>query len=231
MRLEGCRGEGVRLSLRSVAAIGDLLQGQSMGWLSDAEQTRLETLRSVSRRAQFLAGRWLARSCLADGSGTDWQDWRLSAPQDGAPEVIDGPHDGPLNFSISHSGDWVACAVAKHPVGVDVERCTRTRDFAALAQWLHPASALHKFTTLDADEQQRLFYTHWTLKEAWLKQARNASMRTVQFAQGAAPDQGRFGQGEGVCVALYPATATQTVLCEPLLRTMAWSDWACTPLR
>lgn len=240
MNGQGGRGDRVRLSLRSIAQIQAQLPPLGQAWLSDAEQQRLQGLTSASRRAQFLAGHWLARQCLADWLGGAWTDYAVSAAEDAPPSLLAGPQGvdwRSVHLSLSHSGDWIACALGRHAVGVDVEDTRKPRDFAALASWMHAEQALAGFDALPPEQQRAAFYVHWTLKEAWVKQAgataARGGMRAAHFLAGPGPASARVGQNDdmGVTLAVYPGAAAQIDLCDPQLAAMRWSDWACTPPR
>jgi len=223
------------LTLQSVAAVHAGLPGLGMDWLGEAEQTRLLAMTAPRRRTQFIAGRWLARQCLAAHAGGRWQDYALSAPEDDAPRLLAAPVPDPWYFSLSHSGDWLACAVSRRPVGVDVERSDRTRDFQALNEWMHEPAALQA-APADPAERQAWFYAQWTLKEAWLKhaasaapsQAQRPSMRSARFTpcqEGEDEGVALVGQGQGFTVAVYPATPA-TLRCEGgALAQALWGGW------
>ncbi|QRQ84584.1 4'-phosphopantetheinyl transferase family protein [Cupriavidus oxalaticus] len=137
-------------------------------WLSGGELARLASMPSARRSAQFVAGRRLARSLLADAFGGRWQDWTLSAGADEAP-AVSGPT--PASVSISHSGDHVACAVGTAPLGLDLEACRARKGLDALHEAITTAaerSAIASHLPASADAVQR--FTHaWTLKEAGIK--------------------------------------------------------------
>lgn len=164
----------VRVTLASVTAVctsianeGDLL------WLGEQERERLSGITSIRRRNQFLAGRWLARHCLADMLGGDWRLHELSAPQGERPDVLArGSADAAEGFfSLSHSADWLACAVAMVPVGVDIEDTTRERDVRALVELTCSASEQRQMNGLSAAALKQVFHARWSLKEAWFKQS------------------------------------------------------------
>lgn len=125
------------------------------GWLSPAEQARWAGFTTMRRRQQFLAGRWLARKLLAHVQGCQPADLVLS--QDGSGRSLAPP---PWRLSISHSGDWVAVAIADSGrLGLDVQVESGARDWSALAA----------FAGLQPCPDAACFYRHWTLAEAWLK--------------------------------------------------------------
>ncbi|MBK8070532.1 MAG: 4'-phosphopantetheinyl transferase superfamily protein [Ramlibacter sp.] len=155
------------------AQVADLLQAcpaQPDAWLGEHELARLSSLSGARRRAQYLAGRWLARTLLDRVAGCPAGGWQLSAPSNAPSLVLNLPSAGPLHFSISHSGPHVACAVAGQPVGLDIEPrrlvsqledkldlvCTSAQNEAVRSEpGPGPASDL--------------FLQYWTLKESWIK--------------------------------------------------------------
>lgn len=230
----GSRGGTVRLSLRQVDEISTLLPAPDT-WLSAPEQQRLQSLQTVSRRAQFLAGHWLARHTAAHWLGGHWSDYQLSAPEDTGPGWLAGPRGVDwrgLHVSLSHSGNWVACALAFHPIGVDVECSRRARDFAALSRWIFSDAELQAFWQLSPEAQQQCFYTQWTLREAWVKQAGGTpvkrAMQAIQFVPGAGASSALVAQTSELTLAMYPARQVDTPAGDTLLPTMQWSEWACT---
>lgn len=177
--------DAVAVSLASVAAICAAWPDVPASWLSASEQRRCETISAPRRRQQFLAGRWFLRQCLAQWHGGEATDYALSASDDGPALLMAAPFDlsaRPLHVSLSHSADWVACAVASSPVGVDVEDTTRQRDTDALGAMIHGRHETESVAPLDAATRQRQFFARWGLKEAWIKQApMPPSMRAIQF--------------------------------------------------
>jgi 4'-phosphopantetheinyl transferase len=72
-----------------------------------------------------------------------------------------------FHFNLSHSGDWVVCAVSEYPIGVDIE----------LIKPIDLAIANRFFTKKEIDfimseeEVNRIptFYDLWSLKESYIK--------------------------------------------------------------
>lgn len=167
----------VRVTLASVSAtLRSLPDPSDQPWLGAQERERLSSITSSRRQQQFLAGRWLARHCLADMLGGDWRGCELSAPDEGRPEVVTRLEGLPRAafFSISHSADWLACAVSTFPVGVDIEDTTRERDVAALIELTCSDAERRQMSGLSARDLKQAFHTRWSLKEAWIKQSGQA---------------------------------------------------------
>jgi|GEM_PF-1007304 4'-phosphopantetheinyl transferase len=75
-----------------------------------------------------------------------------------------------LQFNLSHSGDAMLLAVARHAVGVDVERCAGAPlDLAPLLDLLCHADERAAMEAVAPEQRQLLFYQLWTRKEAYLK--------------------------------------------------------------
>lgn len=70
-----------------------------------------------------------------------------------------GPNQ--IEFSLSHSGSYAACAIASVPVGIDIER--HKSDNAGVARRFFTRSECEDIT----DDER--FYLYWTLKESFLK--------------------------------------------------------------
>src|SRR5262249_55517429 len=138
-----------------------------------------------------------ARSLLAEVLGDRPDCWPLEAPKD-APARVAGRSD--LFLSISHSGTRSACALAAEPVGLDLEQPRRRRDIAGLVATCCTPGEQALFAGLDECGCEALFYTLWTVKEAWLKQRGEwiAPRRLVQIEARVDPKghMGTWGDGD-----------------------------------
>lgn len=134
--------------------------------LSQDESLRAQAIASTPRRDQFLAGRWLARTMLCDVLGGTPSDWRISADGLTKPQVIDHP----VQISIAHSAEFVACAIGQEAVGIDVERINHRRSVAGIAQLVCSDAEQWALSALPSDAAACEFHRIWTRKEARLKQ-------------------------------------------------------------
>lgn len=159
----------VTLGLSRISSVAVSAGAAGPGWLSASEQARLAQMRSARRRAEFLAGRLALRNLLsAVHGGNPLRDWPLDAPEN-APPRLSTPCFTPHHLALSHSGDWLLCAVAAFPLGVDIERLVAARDYAGLTDMVCSAAEQRRLQACDATAFAREFTTCWTLKEAWLK--------------------------------------------------------------
>lgn len=70
-----------------------------------------------------------------------------------------------FHFNLSHSGDWVVCAVDDKPVGIDVEEISPI-DLDISKNYFSPDE--HK-DLIRKDDKIAYFFTLWTLKESYIK--------------------------------------------------------------
>lgn len=167
------------LVVRRVAdVLAELPEGDA--WLSPVERARLGTMQHPRRRAQFRAGHALARRLLARtaGRGEEWRRWSLDCGEHGAPLPRRDGQPAGLHVSLAHSGEFVACAVSRQPLGVDIECVPRRRDLLQLARSLYPAAFVAELAACDEAERRARFHRRWVLDEAHAKSDGRGLLRT-----------------------------------------------------
>lgn len=136
--------------------------------LGHAERQRHAGFARPLRRQQFALARLLLRLATSRLMGLAPSDIACTAEARCPPKLLPPAGAAAPWLSLSHSGDWVACALDLHaPLGLDIETIDRQRDVAALGAWAFSADEadwlLHQPDPLAA------FYRLWTGKEAWIK--------------------------------------------------------------
>ena len=139
---------------------------RALSWMTDAERDRYLRFRHDRDRAMFGLGREMARTLVADALGVEPDAWTWREGPHGRPEIASPATD--LHFNLSHSAGMVICALARRPVGVDIEDLSRRApDPAIVDRYCSPLEA-GDVRGRGADWASR-FLTYWTLKEAYLK--------------------------------------------------------------
>jgi 4'-phosphopantetheinyl transferase len=143
----------------------------NLHWLTEDEFSRYESITSVNRKWQFLAGHYLIRAMAAryyENSHADWiyfvgadKQRHLKCHLAGIPELF---------VSLSHSGEWIAASVSAYPIGIDIETYAKQRDYMAIARHAFSEAETGILKSLAPGELQRQFYLYWTLKECVAKQ-------------------------------------------------------------
>ena len=77
--------------------------------------------------------------------------------------------ESPIQFNLSHSGDYALIALSDALVGIDIERHKPAKDVLAIAQ-RYFTSAEYLYIK-DQDDQNNIstFYDIWSMKEAYVK--------------------------------------------------------------
>ncbi len=121
-------------------------------------------------RRAFLMTRALVRTMLSRYAPVVPADWRFVTNVHGRPEILDRPPAVPdLRFNISHTDGLIACAVTiGREIGVDVEHTGRHLMHDVAGRHFAPAEVAD-LKALPADEQQKVFFDYWTLKESYIK--------------------------------------------------------------
>jgi 4'-phosphopantetheinyl transferase len=145
------------------AHCGKLAEEALAELVTDDDRQRVTPAMRERRRDEHLAGRALLRHALSSMTGQHPASFRIEVSASGKPVCAGAPP-----FSVSHSGDFVVCAVADtavESVGVDMEAALSRESFVTIAErWFTPAEA----EWVAADPKTR-FRMLWVLKEAYLK--------------------------------------------------------------
>lgn len=110
--------------------------------------------------------------------------YRIARGEKGKPFIADREK---VFFNISHSGDYVVCAVSDSEIGVDIEKRAKARMEVA-GRFFH-AREVRALEAESGEEQNRLFYDYWSVKESFLKYIGTGLTRPlnsflVQFSMG-----------------------------------------------
>lgn len=135
---------------------------QTLMSLAPAEkQIRIRRQRVRQNADNMLVGAALARYLL-------WQEFRIPYTA----KIAYGPHGKPyladypdIHFNISHSGQYVVCAVCDRPVGIDIQEMVPYRPEVAAS-----VCNLTEMAQLNVSaEREREFAQIWEKKEAFVK--------------------------------------------------------------
>lgn len=144
--------------------ISEIAEETLRHWASevdDGTRARLSVLRAPEARVRSLCADRLARTMLAEQCGCDPRSITFLREKNGKPYAVGMPF-----FNVSHSGDFVVCAVDTQPVGVDVEALRPVRP--SVAERVCCAEEL-AFLSPSGQFDNARFLQVWTAKEACLK--------------------------------------------------------------
>lgn len=154
--------EGISLALLELDTVNEAELLQQLT-LSENEQRRLASLKNVTRRRDWLAGRYVARQLLAELSDLPFE---ITA-DDSKPLIAS---EDPLFCNWSHSHGWLlAAATTLGPVGCDIERCKARPRLESLIAKSFAETEATTLLPMSEEPQLQAFFQLWTLKEAALK--------------------------------------------------------------
>lgn len=163
-------GSDVDIWMMSIPDEEDSWLVSHLNTLSETEINRLDRFIAASGRRQYLAGRILVRTTLSRYADVEPREWRFDVNAYGRPHVAWPQQYSTLQFNLSHTDGLAACAVAKAgEVGVDVENMARDLDVTSLAPSVFAENEVAAISRSPASDRIRLFYSYWTLKEAYIK--------------------------------------------------------------
>lgn len=125
----------------------------------------VRNFRNPGARRTKLLGESMVRSLLHTEWGLAKDSYRLLRGEHGKPFIVDSAI--PVFFNLSHSGDYIVCAISDSEVGIDIEKVTTARMNVA-RRFFHPAE-LWELETATAEHLDDLFFTYWAVKESYLK--------------------------------------------------------------
>ncbi|MDD1750018.1 MAG: 4'-phosphopantetheinyl transferase superfamily protein [Methanothrix sp.] len=128
------------------------------GHVLSAEQDRLFSSRGVLRT---ILGTYLALSPSRI---------EFTYGHRGKPALASTQSDRNIQFNISHSGDWMLCAISSGcELGVDIEMVRRNVDVEGMARLVFSDLDLRRFACTPARSRAELFFTSWVRREAFVK--------------------------------------------------------------
>lgn len=71
-----------------------------------------------------------------------------------------------FHFNISHSGDWVVCAIDNKPIGIDIEKISTCLDLGISENFFSNKEHEDLLSKIDPFDY---FFTLWSLKESYIK--------------------------------------------------------------
>lgn len=149
----------VKLYVADISNLPDpMLNSELLHKLPLNRQQRIHKLKQEKSRKQSMGVGLLLQKVLAL---YHIQDSQVYVDEHGKP-MVEG-----VEFSLSHSGHLVACAVSNAPVGCDVEELRKAPKGVAKRYFSDSEQAfLHTFSD---EEYNRAFFQIWTMKESYVK--------------------------------------------------------------
>jgi 4'-phosphopantetheinyl transferase len=143
--------------------IGHKAVNRLISYLPIAEEERIGRYVQPKDRLRSLAANMLARIVICRERRDLKGRLRFSRNVYGKPYVLDES----IHFNVSHSGDWVVCALDDSPIGIDIER--ELPIDLQIAEKHYSSAEYANMMSRPVDERLACFYQLWTLKESYVK--------------------------------------------------------------
>lgn len=186
----------VRVLCVDVAALESERLRTYESWLAAGEVAKADRMATDALRAEYVASRALSRWALTElAPDVAPSAWQFERTQAGRPYLV-GPRVVPVEWNLSHAGGLVVCAIAAHPVGVDVEPRARGVELVGTAAKMFSPAENAELALLEPDARADRAVELWTLKEAYLKaRGGGISVRLTRFGV-SAHGAGRYALGD-----------------------------------
>lgn len=138
--------------------------------LSPGEQRKASQFRFTRDRKRYVLAHGYCRMILSHYLQIAANQIRLAADVDGKPYITDQVNVvQPIQFNLTHAGDYAYVAVSVHPVGIDIEPIDPGLPFDELAQVVMSHEEQRRFAELPDADKPMAFACLWTRKEAYVK--------------------------------------------------------------
>ena len=146
----------------------DTMLPEYYGLMNPRESARNARYSHPALRHTDVITRALQRSVLSHYTGLPPSQWTF-ATTDGGKPYISSPTSN-LHFNLSHTAEWIVCAVADFPcVGIDIEQCRRKVETMRMAERFFSLEEFKALQRLPTSTRKNRFFDYWTLKEAYIK--------------------------------------------------------------
>ena len=185
---QGTGGDGVCMSLD--ATVGSNLQshlrkGELRVWtarvddervtakyaelLDEDERARAERFAFERDRTRFVQSHGITRLILGEVLQCKGSQLKFSRGSWGKPRIEMACSERMPEFSLSHSGDYCAIAVAQNAVGIDLEKIRDVPQMSDIARSHFTPAEIKHIAASSGVARQEAFFASWTRKEAIAK--------------------------------------------------------------
>jgi 4'-phosphopantetheinyl transferase len=147
--------------------ISDIAENTYLRMLSTVSIEKKKKLSKFIRKKDVLRsllGEWLLRWAMCKKHSIDNSQIKIRRGEYGKPFL----QNNIIHFNISHSEEWVICAISDSPIGIDIEKIVPINTEIG-KRFFSKKEYLELFKKKDEKEKLEYFYRIWTLKESFIK--------------------------------------------------------------
>jgi 4'-phosphopantetheinyl transferase len=151
----------------SIVALSEIDLAPALELLNRAELERVGRIACEDYRLQVVKARALLRRMLAAFTGAYPASFEFDEGGGTRPRLRTNPWG--LHFSVSHTAGWIAVAVARAPIGIDIEQMVPDCAWQDIAETCFHPSEREALRGMAGRAAREAFFGVWTRKEAYLK--------------------------------------------------------------
>lgn len=190
----------------------------SLEKLSPKRLAKVTACAAMEDRVRRLGASLVLQSAVEEWTGKSEPSLRYAYEENGKPFLPDYPQ---IHMNLSHAGEYVACAIADSPVGVDIQDNRGVRE-KILAKYYCKDEREYVNEGTNEERAER-FYRIWCRKEAYIKYTgRGLAQDISSFSVLKEPEGVRFceRQFDGYAIAVCYAGDSEIIwnMEEPFLK-------------
>lgn len=138
-------------------------------WLSEEERQRVNRFHFDQDRRRFIAGRGTLREILGVLLNVKPARLGFSLGEFGKPRIATPVAAHSFHFNLAHADSVGVYAIARHELGVDIERIRILDEAEQIAASFFSQNEREYLLALPVEQRGEAFFNCWTRKEAYLK--------------------------------------------------------------
>ena len=135
--------------------------------IEEERRNKILRTRNSELRVRSLATGVLLHKVICRWLGQEQENtlaFHIGYEKGGKPYLLDYPQ---VHYNLSHSGDYVCCAISEQPVGVDIQKHVDYKEAVAARFFSQEDNQLLK--ECNEQERSKLFFQMWCRKESYGK--------------------------------------------------------------
>ena len=160
-------GKSKDLSVYAIQIPPDALFGDYADFfkrLPEVRKDKILKLKQNEDRLRTLFGETVIRNLIQHKLGIPFDSIDFKINNYGKPFLAEKQD---FHFNISHSGQWIVCAVGKYSVGIDIEQVVKLD--MDISRNVFSEYEQRIFEALPDARKEAYFFDLWTLKESFMK--------------------------------------------------------------
>lgn len=159
------RKTSMKIYVTKIKEVSEEILEELTRFISKEKKSKLQKLKHREDKLRSLIGEILVRYIIAENISIKSSDMIFATNIYGKPFLRDYSD---FHFNISHSGDYVLCAIDSKPIGIDIEKVVPI-EYETIAPNFLTVKEISYIKREDFKNQINKFYEIWTIKESYVK--------------------------------------------------------------